>query len=157
MDSSNRRTASTVHAFDEELVAKVNDTLSTNSIWSSWAAYLAQDSSLRLVPRRGPDDTSAELAIEYRAGADMPMAVTFAFTLRMEEDDNEGTFGLMSWASNLLRFLGRSIPQLEVFTFGHVDKFANGRSDDDRFDVRWDNAGQSRHESVEGTWKFCSS
>lgn len=100
---------------------------------------------------------SAELPIEYRAGAAMPVAVTLAFTLRMDEDDNEGAFGLMSLSSNLLRFLGSSIPELEVFTFGKIDGATIGRSDDDRFDVLWAHAGQARSESVEGTWKFCSS
>jgi hypothetical protein len=155
VNSSNRRSAAIVHTFDEELVAKVNGTLTKHPVWSSWTAYLTQDSSLRLVQRRAPDDTSAEHPIEYHAGADLPVAVTFAFTLRMDEADNEGTYGLMSEASNLLRFLGRTIPELEVFTFGQADETANGRADDDRFEVRWDRAGQSGHEDVEGTWKFC--
>jgi hypothetical protein len=149
------RSAAVVHTFDEELVAKVNGKLSKHHVWLSWSAYLAQDSSLRLVKRRAPDDTSAELPIEYHAGADLPVAVTFAFTLLMDDDDNEGAFGLMSEASNLLRFIGRTIPELQVFTFGKVDEAANARADDDRFDVRWDLAGQSRHERVEGTWQFC--
>ena len=155
MDRSNRRSTATVHMFDGELVATVNNTLSKDPVWSSWVASLAQDSSLRLVPRRQPDDASAELPIEYHAGADLPVAVTFAFTLRMDEDENEGTSGLLSVASNLLRFLGRSIPELEVFTFGEVDDAVSGRSNDDRFNVRWDFAGQSHQENVKGTWKFC--